>query len=751
MALAGLLAVAAAYALVWLVPLPERLQSAHSEALFYADGSVAHVFLSEDDKWRLPVQLNKVDPDYVDALVAYEDQRFWWHPGVDPVAIGRAALGNASSGRVVSGASTLTMQLVRLVEPRPRTLRSKLIECVRAVQLEQRMSKEEILAAYLSFTPYGRNVEGIESASVAFFDHRPDELTSAEIATLLAVPQSPTRRYPAPRNTDRLRAARDDIALRLQLEDVFETPVPARLRPAPRDAAHAATWLSGSSDLQRAQGRTTLDRGVQRLAERVLAGHRDEMYRKGVYNASIVIVEHESAHVRGVIGSFDFNDADHGGQIVGFDTPRSPGSALKPFVYAMALERGLLLPDHLVSDVPVRYGAYSPENYDGRFNGLVPMEEALSRSLNIPFVNLLSDVGVEPFIGNLRGMGFDDLDWDPGYYGLSAAVGGIEVTPMEMAGLYAALAQDGVYRPLQIVQESGSVEPRQSFAPGATYLTRRALSIRDRPDFPSRSALSSAPRHIHWKTGTSFGHRDAWAIGSGERYTVVVWLGNFDRQGSVHLIGAEAAGPILFDLLEGLDDGIDREPQPTADLIEVQVCSLSGHLPGPACAHTRSVLALERAVPAQTCALHRRIEVDEASGLAVGPGCRNGLQTRTESYVVWPTSVRRFLGDQHRAQRRSPRAHPACKVSTDSAPVVTSPGPGEVVLLIPGLEPKLQELALEGDSALADADLSWFVDGALIGRAGADERVWWTPTPGRHEVLVMDGAGRSGVRRFEVR
>lgn len=759
----------AVWAAAWTVPLPERLETPGSAMILYRDGLPAHVELSPDEKWRIPVGVEEVDPDYLEALVRLEDKRFYRHFGVDPLAVARAAVDNARSGAVVSGASTLTMQLARLAEPRPRTLRSKVVEAARAAQFEVRLSKDEILAAYLTLVPYGRNVEGVEAASWAYFGHSAADLDPAEIATLLAVPQNPNARYPAPENAERLRVARDEIADRLLavgalptgsadaplspgevLAQVKAAPVPEALRPVPRGIPHAAVWLRrgrpGPARLE-----TTLDRGVQALAERVLANHREEAAREGIHNASVVVVDHHTAEIRALVGSFDFWDVDHGGQIVGFDNPRSPGSTLKPFIYARAIDRGIILPEHLRPDIPVRYGTYAPENYDGRFTGVVRMEEALSRSLNVPFVNLLQDVEVEPFLADLRAMGARHLDPTPGYYGLSVAAGGIELTPLEMAGLYTTLAEGGRYRPLTAVPQPEARE-RRVLSEGGVWLTRRALMLRDRPDFPSRRELSSAPRRIHWKTGTSFGYRDAWAIGSGERYTVVVWMGNFDNTGSIHLVGAEAAGPVLFDLLEGLDDGAKGAAKPPpADLIEVEVCALSGYLPTPACPRRTTALALEEQVPTERCPYHHAVEVDVATGQEVTPLCREGRETRVDSYVLWPSAVRRWLDDRSRRQLGRPPLAPECEpVAHTEPPRILSPSREEVVVLLPGVKPADQEVPLEAESALADAALSWFVDGEWIGSASADERLWWTPEPGVHEVVVLDARGLSSRVEVEV-
>ncbi len=757
---AALLLVLAVEAAARLVPLPGRLAMAGSPVLTWADGSAAHVALAPDDRWRIPVRPEEVDPDYLRALLAFEDARFRWHPGVDPLAVLRAAWTNLAAGRVVSGASTLTMQVVRMVEPRPRTLRSKAVEALRAVQLELRLGKDDILAAYLSFAPYGRNLEGVEAAAWACLGHSARHLDAAEIALLLAIPQDPSHRYPRPDHADALRAARDAVARRLAavgalptdgrpveavLAEVLARPVPERLRPLPRALPHVAAWLDPAPGTRT---RLTLDPGVQALAERVVAAARPAAARVGIDNAAVVVVEHATGEVKALVGNFDPAEAGGGRWIPAFAVPRSPGSALKPFLLARAIGDGRVLPGFLVPDIPVRYGGWSPANYDGGHDGMVTLADALSRSLNIPFVNLLHDVGVERFLGTLRRGGAAWLDPRPGAYGLSAIVGGVAVSPLEMARLYAALAEDGANRPLRLRSDDPPGRAAPWLEPGAAWMVRRVLRWRDRPDFPARKAVSAMPRGIHWKTGTSQGNRDAWAVGSGRRYTAVVWMGNLDNRPSPGLVGAAAAGPLLFDLLEGLDDGLRADDAPPDDVGTVEVCALSGRLAGKACPHRRRVPALVARVPPERCELHVRVEIDEETGLRVRPGCRAGRRTRVETRVVWPAGVRRWLAAGRAGLEGVPPWAPGCAPTATAGPRIVTPEAGAELLLVPGMAADRQEVALRADGS---GRLSWFVDGALLARVPAEEAAWWRPRPGRHEILVLDGGGRSDRRELRVR
>ena len=500
---------------------------------------------------------------------------------------------------------------------------------------------------------------------------------------------------------------------------------------------------------------STLGRGPQRIATAVLAAERTRLERKGVHNAAIVVVEHGSRSVVAMVGGHEGWGSEHGAWIAAFDVPRSPGSTLKPFLFARAIDRGLVLPGTRVPDVPTTHGGYTPRNYDGLFRGTVRLDHALSQSLNLPFVDLLAQVGVVDLVGLLRSAGAPSLSPDPSRYGLSLAVGGTEITPLELASLYTTLARDGKAAPLDWHGDRSATTGLPVLSPGATWLTTRVLAQRDRPDFPRRAELAGRSPVLRWKTGTSQGHRDAWAAGYGQRYTAVVWLGNLDGTASRALVGGELAAPVLFDLITALERNEGPSPghdgAPPEDLVEVRVCPLSGLPVGPACPHAEEALALRSSVPTETCDLHRELEIDAASGERVEPGCRSGRVTRREVFVVEPPSVRRWKTTRGMAGATLPPMAKDCSNAASHAPPrILHPREGTVLVLLPDLEPTHQEQPL-----IAEADhpepLWWFVDGRIVAHADADERAWWTPSPGRHELVVMATSGRADRRWVEVR
>lgn len=754
--LLGLLSLACVWIAARVLPLPPDYLGQPSTVVRYADGSPAHVFLAPDDAWRMAADLEGIDPAYIEALFAFEDQRFLSHHGVDPIAVLRAVAANMIAGEVVSGASTLTMQLARMREPKARTVLAKLKEAFRALQLEARYSKTEILEAYLTHAPFGGNRQGIEVASRAFFGHGPAHLSASEIATLIAIPQRPTPRMPSPGNLERLLVARNHVRSTLEQAGVLDPsapdePAPTRILALPREIPHLAHQLRAAQPKQ-LEFRTTLRRETQRLVRRLMDHHRPELLRLGIHHGAAVVLEHGSGELHAMVGSLDFWSDEPGAQIAGFFVPRSPGSTLKPLVYARALEDGRLLPETLLPDVPRVYGGYRPQNYDGRFDGAVPAREALARSLNLPFIDLVHEIGLERFVGELVTTGAAHIDDTPGRLGLSVVLGSIGLTPVELAQLYGALSSDGQVRQARWLTDAPSLPPIRLWSEAAARLTRDALDDRDRPDFPHRSRLRGVPPGVYWKTGTSFAHRDAWTVGGDRDRTVAVWLGNFDNRPSPHLVGAERAAPLFFDVMEGLRSG---QPQPVAEpisaadpgLSSVQICTITGQRAGPACTHTRSAIALAHRVPTETCSVHVEHWVSEATGLRVHPACAGGHPMAKRTFEVWPADVLAHLGPGVRSLPPPPAPDPRCSSASVRPPRILSPT-ASTRLLVPGLAASAQEVPLSADG---EGTLRWFVDGHYLGTAGPGERLWWTPAAGRHHLLVMDERGRKHRRELEVR
>ncbi len=745
------------------IPLPARLSPTLSPMVYSTEGVLLRAYLNQEDKWRFPVELDALPPFFLDALLCLEDRRFFSHPGIDPLALLRAARQNLRAGKIVSGGSTITMQVARLLEPRPRTIRTKIIEAWRAIQLEWRLRKEDILTLYLTYAPYGGNVEGIAAASYLYFGHAPNSLTPAEVAFLSLLPQAPSRwQTYTPR---RWRAARQRVLERLERCGVLQpeewrqaqkAPLPTGRQRFPLHAAHVADYLrQRHPERQRLQ--TTIAIDIQRLLERLGRRLRGTLAAHGIHNIAILVVENAPRAVRGVLGNFDYLGTDHGQNIAAFRVPRSPGSTLKPFLYALALDRAMMLPETLLLDVPTRFRRYAPANFSGTHRGLVTAETALSQSLNVPFVRLLHRLGMDHFLSFLEFGGLQ-IASDRRELGLSLIIGGIEVTALELVKLYVNLANGGRPGDLRFLASSEAAYGQFPWlSRGAVHLTDRALAKRDRPDFPRRHDIAGFSPEIRWKTGTSQGRRDAWSIGYDDRFTVLVWLGNLDYRPSMALTGAASAAPVMFEILEALRRRVPRHVSsptpPLLDLDAVNVCAFSGERAAPFCPVTRMAWAVRDRVPASTCRFHTQILRDKASGLRLLRGCDDGLQTELAAVLDLPSSVLAWMGTLRRHQALLPPFHPQCTYLpvAGASLAIRSPLDAGRYLILPSFGQRAVSLPLDLHLSGAAEDVSCILNGNQL-HVGAMEfsRVLQL-SPGTYHLFCSNMDGASDEIRFEVR
>ena len=573
-------ALVATAALDLLLPPPLDRAGNLSPLVTDRNGEWLHAFATKEGRWRFEANLDGIDPAFVERLIAVEDQRFYAHWGVDPLAVARAGVSAAKSGRIVSGASTITMQTARLLEPRERTLPSKIAEMVRAIQIERRLSKREILELYLTLAPYGGNIEGVRAASRIYFDKEPIRLTDAEQALLIALPQAPEARRPDLR-PEAARTAQKDILKKLTdagalspalAEEAGEARLPDRRHPLPRMAYHASLRLAASAEPGAKSGivASTIDAALQQRAEEMLQRYA-KRFDDGA-TASLLIVENESRAVRASVGSSGV-DAK-GGWMDLTRATRSPGSTLKPFIYGLAFEAGYAAPDTVIDDMPRAFGDYAPENFDHTFRGEVRVREALQHSLNVPAVRALERIGASRFASLMRAAGVtlrtpDSADRSPG---LALALGGAGVTAQEIATLYAGLGSGGEVAPLVWTTDKMSAQ-RDSYRLFSAHTAAKVSSIlAGAPALEGRAPadLSRKATRVAYKTGTSYGYRDAWAAGHGGGYTVVVWVGRADGAPRPGQTGRAAAAPLLFDVFDMLDrqglseGGVSDEPDEDA-------------------------------------------------------------------------------------------------------------------------------------------------------------------------------------------
>jgi penicillin-binding protein 1C len=735
------------------------------------------MFLPRDERWRIPVRMGDLPPELPAMLVALEDRWFFRHPGVNPLSIVRASLQNLRAGRVVSGASTIPMQIARMIEPKPRTLGGKISEAFRAVQLEVMYSKPELLEHYLNLAPFGGNIEGIGAAAWFYFGKAPDRLSLGETAFLLALPRAPNRFDPA-LHPEAARRARAEILARLQRVGMIpaaaadaarRSPIPASRRPVPMAAPHFTRMVASRSsagdpdDPDRGRIRTTLDRHTQETAEKIVTRRIDRLRAEGIGNAAVVVLDNDTRAVRAMVGSAGFFESGFDGQVNGAIARRSPGSTLKPFLYALSFDAGTLVPDSFLLDVPTDFSGYIVENYDGMYRGRVTAREALAESLNSPAVRLLSRFGLEPFHRVLRTGGLITLDRPAPEYGLPLVLGAGEVTLLDLTNLYATLASGGRHRPVRVPMSAGVEPPGPAtilISPEAARLVTEILTTVERPDLPAAWYLARGVPAVAWKTGTSFGHRDAWAIGYSTHHTIGVWVGNFDGRSCKGISGASHAGPVLFDLFRalgnanaGADDLMQRPPH--ARIRAMEVCALSHQRPGPFCPRRVLVDALPGRTRLPMCDYHRRVFVDRERGEIISGRCLGSRPHRTEILAVYPPELVAWWRASGRPVAVTRVQDPGCGAQSGQRfPRIVKPDPATPYRLRRDAPPEYQKVRLQARlEPQLDGDgnrLFWYQDGLLVAAGSPSEDLFLPLVRGEHRLVVVDRTGRSDSITYQV-
>ena len=789
LALVALAALLAALRLWPHAPLRERLGS--STPVLARNGELLRLTLAPDQQYRLWTPLEQIAPVQVDTVLLYEDRAFRWHPGIDPAALVRSAW-HTAFGHRREGGSTITMQLARrLYAIDSRTPLGKLRQAGAALWLEARYGKRELLEAYLNCAPYGSNIEGVGAASLIYFGHPAAALTLPEALTLAVIPQNPLKRLatgqaqaapgadPANAGSAALQQARArlwtlwrdhharDAAHPQDLEALPSPPTLGRAR-LPFEAPHAAATLlaqAASIDGVRAADgaiHTTLDLKMQHTLERVTANYLAAHAGAGIRNASALLLDASTMEVRAVVGSANYADASIQGQVNGTLAKRSPGSTLKPFIYALALDQGLLHPRTILKDAPTAFGPFTPENFDGQFMGPLAAQDALTRSRNIPAVAVAAKLSKPDLYEFLQLNQVAKLE-SPEHYGLALVLGGGEVTPEELARMYAVLANDGDARPLAYTREQSRAqaarEPRHLLSPEAAFITLDMLRQTPRPD----TGLPASPP-IAWKTGTSWGFHDAWTAGVFGRHVLVVWVGDFAGEGNPAYIGIDAAAPLFLRMVDalraqGLDPGSIAKTQPP-DLRRVEVCAATGGPADALCPARVETWFIAGKSPQKAGTQYRTVWIDERSGRTLCAGAAAASATARPVVVEqWGSDMQRLFrqsglprravpaDDCDPAQTAAARAQAAADPAGD-APAIASPLRG-VRYLLGTRSP--QPMQLRADASAGVRTLYWFAGSALLGRTAPGEGLAWKPpAPGHYELRVVDDKGRADVRALDV-
>ena len=753
--------VLAAFVLDRLFPLPLPAPDTGSTVVLARDGTPLRAFADNDGVWRYPTTAARVSPLYRQALLAYEDRWFYRHPGVNPYALVRGAVQGALHGHVVSGGSTLTMQVARIIEPIPHTFGGKLRQILRALQLEAHLSKTQILDLYLNHAPFGGTIQGVEAASWAYLGKSAGRLSRAEAALLAVLPQAPSRLRPD-RHPDAARAARDKVLHRLRDEGIWTAeqvreaaiePVVARSLRAPMAAALLAERLHRQQPHAR-RIVTTIDANLQRAAEDHVASYLARLPPRS--SVALLAVENATLEARVYIGTGEFADPERAGHVDMVRAPRSPGSTLKPFLYGLALDDGLVTSESLLIDAPQDFGGYHPGNFDEAFSGPVSVSEALQRSLNVPAVDVLDRVGPNRFVARLASGGVDLQLPDGARPNLSIILGGTATKLEDLVGGYSAFANGGVAGAPRYTPEQPA-RPRRLLSPGAAWIIRDILASNP-ADVEGAPLEGTLDRHaaVAWKTGTSYGYRDAWAIGVTDRWTIGVWVGRPDGTPSPGQYGAVTALPLLFQLADMLPSrGVMHVPRP-ASVRAVEICWPLGE---PAartdptlCRQRRTAWSLDGALPPTFAErdpgawMSGRIELRvDAKGQRLSAGCHAAHERRL-TLARWPALATPWLGVSDRAASALPALAPGCAPDSLAVAVpirISGLREGSVLRQAPN---SAEPLRIAVRALGAQDVVQWLLDGRLQGSTQGEGSITLTlARPGAHALTALspDGAWAS--------
>ena len=728
-------------------PLHDKIE--YSTIITDDNGEVIHAYLTSDDKWRMKTELEEISPLLKQTIIAKEDKYFYSHPGINPFAIGRAFLKNISRMKRTSGASTITMQVARALEPRKRNFSSKVIEMFRAFQLEMKYSKNEILQMYLNLVPYGGNIEGVKSASLLYFNKDPNHLSLAEITALSIIPNRPSSLVIGKNNSLILQErnrwlkkfAKDHLFTPKQIEDALQEPLLATRGTVPSYLPHLSYKLKRQTpdDIIK----TNIHLNTQLKIEKLVADYVRVLRLQNIKNAAVVVINNKTNKVISYAGSADFYDTTDGGQVNGAAAIRQPGSTLKPLLYALCIDNGLMTPKTVTTDVAVSYDGYSPENYNQHFNGYVTMEYALEHSLNIPAVKSLKQLGKDELINKLSACNFRQVKKDRNKLGLSMILGGCGATLEELTGMYAAFSHEGIYTaPSYLQKDTGTRKKTTIMSPAAAFMITEILSKVNRPDFPLNWQATEHMPKIAWKTGTSYGRRDAWSIGYNKNFTVGVWVGNFSGTGVAGLSGAEIATPLLFKIFNTIDYNNDGEWfSPPADIALRQVCGETGMVPGPFCNNK----ILDQFIPliSSTAICNNTAEImispDEKISYCKSCAPLNGYKKKR--YKIISADMQQYFSEKNIAFEKIPGHNPGCeKIFKENAPVVTSPANGsEYLVSKKNPEPIMLFCKTPNDVSR----VYWYIDNKFFKTAGSGERQFFSPKEGPVKISCTDDKGRN--------
>ncbi len=757
--------------LVYYFSLPRTLfEEPYSTVIESRDGELLAAKIARDGQWRFPAN-DSIPEKFKQCIVYYEDEHFYHHWGFNPVAMFKAFRQNQEAGKVVRGGSTLTQQVIRLSRKnQKRSYWEKVIEVVLSTRLEFRHSKEKILELYAAHAPFGGNVVGIEMASWRYFGVQPHQLSWAESATLAVLPNAPRLIYPG-KNQEKLLKKRNALLQKLKNNGVIDDmtyslaiqePLPQKPYKLPQIAPHLLQRVAKSEEGKRIV--TTLDLSLQNRVNRIAQFYYNQYKQNEVHNLAIIVIDVQTRNVLSYVGNAP-TDKQHGKDVDIISAPRSTGSVLKPLLYASMLDEGELLPNTLVADVPTQISGYSPQNFNFTYDGAVPAQRALSRSLNIPAVLMLQQHGVTKFYETLRGYNLKNINKHPDHYGLSLILGGAESNLWDLTRTYANLTstlnyynQNHSYRSGEFTElnYTKGIEPdfghdqneKNSIGAGSIYLTYSAMRDVNRPQGDEAWKFYDSALQIAWKTGTSFGNRDAWAIGTNSRYVVGVWVGNASGEGRPELTGVESAAPVLFDVFNLLPKTRWFET-PLNDLEYAEVCKLSGHLAQEDCPKTNQLIP-RNGKKTTLCPYHKTVHLDATEQFRVNSSCEPVEQIVTKTWFVLPPVMEWYYKSLHIDYKPLPPYRADCIAVQQQTMDFIYPKANSKIYLTKNFESKIQPVILKVAHSNREAKLYWYVDDVYKGETQTFHEMPIQATTGVHFITVVDESGNEIRRRVEI-
>jgi penicillin-binding protein 1C len=751
--------------------LPVKLfQNPTSTVLLDRNGVLLGAKIASDGQWRFSAT-DSVPAKFEKCLIEFEDRNFYGHYGISINGIGRAVIQNVKYKRVVSGGSTITMQLARIMRKNPpRTVVEKIIEMMLATRLEIRFTKKEILTNYVSNAPFGNNVVGLEAASWRYYGRSAHTLSWAESATLAVLPNAPGLIYPG-KNHQRLLEKRNRLLKRLcDIKAIDATtyllalsePLPDKPLRLPQTAPH----LLAKFIKEGKKGQTiisTIDNSIQTKALQQLETHTALLQENKIFNGAVLITSVKTGEVLAYIGNTSSTDKEHSSDVDCIVAPRSTGSILKPFLYAKSLEDGLITPSMLLLDVPTQFGSFSPKNFSLQYDGAVPANQALSRSLNIPMVRLLNAYGLEKFYRDLKNYGMTTLHQPAQHYGLSLILGGAEAKLVDLNKAYLQMAEElefGEALPVEfqlkqaVVEKTTIPKKRKRFTKtnrGAIFSTFEAMVEVNRPDDDGNWRAFASAEKIAWKTGTSFGFRDAWAIGITPDYVISVWVGNADGEGRPGLTGIKAAAPLLFDLFAQLPKSSHWFRAPKEELCSVLICKESGQRAAVLCDHTISVSMPITCLNTTACPYHQLIHLTKDGKQRVDSDCESVYNMKNVTWFVLPPLIEKYYQLNHPNYKILPDFKPECLAKiADRAIGVVYPKANSKIYVPIEIDGKIGRTVFEVAHRNIHTNVYWHLDDDYVGATKEIHQMAFNPSVGKHKLMVIDENGISVTVKFEV-